>query len=96
MTMGEGACCAQPWMCVAAGVLVGLAAGISLPSSVTSLRVRLEGAAGTGLALASVAALRCAALVLGEAAGLLVGVAAGVAAASLAGAVVARVRARAT
>jgi hypothetical protein len=94
MTMGEGACCAQPWMCVAAGAVVGLLAGISLPPSMTSLRARLEATAGIGLALASVAALRCTALLLGEAAGLLVGVTAGVVAASLAGAVVARVRAR--
>jgi hypothetical protein len=95
MAMGDGACCAQPWMCVAAGAIVGVAAGISLPPSVTSLRARLEATAGTGLALASVAALRCTALLLGEAVGLLLGVAAGVAAASMAGAVLARLRARA-
>ena len=71
MMLGDGACCTQPSVCLAAGSLVGLLAAASLPRAAL-VRWR-EAALGMGLGVASVAAARCAALLAGEAAGLLAG-----------------------
>jgi hypothetical protein len=82
MQMGEGACCAQPGTCSAAGAVIGLVAALAIPSVRSGKR--LEAAAGAALAIAPCLLIRCAALVVGEGVGLAAGVLAGVAAASLA------------
>jgi hypothetical protein len=80
MAPGQGDCCVQPSLCVAAGAMAGLVAALALPASTR----RLEASAGVSLGLSTVVMLRCAALFLGETAGFLVGVALGVVAATLA------------
>lgn len=81
----------MPQACVVAGVLLGLSLAVLLPRAPSARRI--EAAVGMALGVGSVAALRCAPLVLGEAIGLLGGLMAGVAAASVARAWVDRPRA---
>jgi hypothetical protein len=89
MVPGQGDCCTQPSLCVAAGAVAGLVAALTLPASTR----RLESAAGVSLGLGMVVVLRCAALLLGETAGLLLGVTLGVVAATVARVEIARRRA---
>lgn len=69
-------CCTQPAACVYAGLAVGVALAWMLPQGGWSVRAR--SAAGMALGAASIAVLKCQALVLGEALGLLGGLAVGV------------------
>jgi hypothetical protein len=89
---GTGAveCCsgAMPPLCAAVGGLLGLSLALLIPRAPGARRV--EAALGVAIGAASVAALRCGPLLIGEAAGLLGGLTAGVLAASLARAVVDR------
>jgi hypothetical protein len=77
----DGACCARPEACVAAGLLVGLVLAAGLPVRGGS---RVQAAIGMAAGMLAVASLRCGGLVLGEALGLLGGLAAGVAVAGVA------------
>ncbi len=81
---GTVECCSgsMPPMCAAVGGLLGLSLALLIPSAPGARRG--EAALGVALGAASVAALRCGPLLLGEAAGLLGGLTAGVLAASLA------------
>ena len=81
---GTVECCSgsMPPMCAAIGGLLGLSLALLIPKAPGSRRV--EAALGVAVGAASVAALRCGPLLLGEAAGLLGGLTAGVLAASLA------------
>jgi hypothetical protein len=82
------ACCSAPTLCIAAGLLLGGAFALLLPP--VSGRRRLEAAGGLLLGTAAVGALRCEALLVGEALGLLGGLAAGLVALAAARAVVER------
>jgi hypothetical protein len=77
-------CCSgsMPPMCAAVGGLLGLSLALLIPRAPGARRV--EAALGVTVGAASVAALRCGPLLMGEAAGLLGGLTAGVLAASLA------------
>lgn len=77
-----GSCCTMPGACVAAGALLGLSLALLVPHAPRDQRA--AAALGMMLGVASVAALRCSALLFGEAAGLIGGLAAGVVAANLA------------
>jgi hypothetical protein len=72
----------MPGACVAAGALFGLSLALLVPRVPSEHRVTT--AIGMVLGVGSVAALRCGALLFGEAAGLIGGLAAGVIAANLA------------
>lgn len=77
-------CCSgsMPPVCAAVGGLLGLSLALLIPRAPGARRV--EAALGVAVGAASVAALRCGPLLMGEAAGLLGGLTAGVLAASLA------------
>lgn len=81
---GSVDCCSgsMPPMCAAVGGLLGLSLALLIPTAPGARRV--EAAMGVAVGAASVAALRCGPLLIGEAAGLLGGLIAGVLAASLA------------
>ena len=81
---GTVECCSgsMPPVCAAVGGLLGLSLALLIPKAPGARRV--EAALGVAVGAASVAALRCGPLLMGEAAGLLGGLTAGVLAASLA------------
>jgi hypothetical protein len=91
--MSSGTCCTMPGACVAAGVLFGLSLALLVPRVPSEHRATT--AVGMVLGVGSVAALRCGALLFGEAAGLIGGLVAGVVAANLARAWMDRGQARA-
>ncbi|CAN98273.1 MULTISPECIES: hypothetical protein [Sorangium] len=80
--MSSGTCCTMPGACVVVGAMLGLSLALVVPR-VPSER-RATTAIGMVLGVGSVAALRCGALLFGEAAGLIGGLVAGVVAANLA------------
>ena len=84
MALGEGACCSDPSMCIAAGGLIGLLAIMAIPTAryAASPRRSLEAIIGVTLGIASAAGIRCTALVAGEAAGLACGALLGLAVAA--------------
>jgi hypothetical protein len=75
------ACCTMPGLCLAAGAIVGVFLAAAAPFGKASWA---RTAAGMVLGIASIAVVKCATLLAGEAVGLLGGLAAGVLAASLA------------
>ncbi|WP_437979197.1 hypothetical protein WMF11_25125 [Sorangium sp. So ce295] len=93
VAIGSGACCTMPGLCVAAGALFGLSLALLVPRVPSEHRATT--ATGMVLGVSSLAALRCGALMFGEAAGLIGGLVAGVVAANIAHAWVDRGRARA-
>lgn len=80
--MSSGTCCTMPGACGAVGMLLGLSLALAVPRAPREHRATT--AIGMVLGVGSVAALRCGALLFGEAAGLIGGLAAGVIAANLA------------
>ncbi|WP_437979192.1 hypothetical protein WMF11_25095 [Sorangium sp. So ce295] len=91
--MSSAACCTMPGLCVAAGALFGLSLALLVPRVPSEHRATT--AMGMVLWVSSIAALRCGALLFGEAAGLIGGLVAGVVAANIANAWVDRGQARA-
>ncbi len=75
------ACCTMPGLCLAAGGMVGVFLAAAVPFGKMSWS---RTAVGMVLGIASIAVVKCATLLAGEAVGLLGGLAAGVIAASLA------------
>ncbi|MEO7112901.1 MAG: hypothetical protein ABI183_20830 [Polyangiaceae bacterium] len=75
------ACCTMPGLCLAAGGAVGIFLAAAVPFGKASWS---RTAAGMILGIASIAVVKCATLLAGEAVGLLGGLAAGILAASLA------------
>lgn len=88
-----GDCCTMPGMCVLIGSLVGLSLAWFVPRGRGARRA--ETAAGMALGVASIAAIKCSALFLGEALGLLGGLVAGITAVSAVAALLDRRRAAA-
>ena len=75
------ACCTMPGLCLAAGGVVGVFLAAAVPFGKASWS---RTASGMVLGIASIAVVKCATLLAGEAVGLLGGLAAGIVAASLA------------
>ncbi|XYH94679.1 hypothetical protein ACMHYB_43675 [Sorangium sp. So ce1128] len=80
--MSSGTCCTMPGACVAVGAMLGLSLALLVPRVPSDHRATT--AIGMVLGVGSVAALRCSALLFGEAVGLIGGLVAGVVAANLA------------